>query len=294
MALNPHPAREMASAGETTAHAASEAPTPTTMRNGRHGEDAGAGGAEGEGGGVGGGASGSTGGMLPPRAPPERAAVRDGGYHPGPPRPGGPPLEFVLVVPRARLFDDRYPHGLEVFGPGDRERVVGRIRDHGFFVERRHAERDLTLKQVIPYAVLERDGALFLMRRLGKGGEARLHGKLSVGVGGHVNPVDGAADPLEEGLRREIEEEVEVEGGWDAAPVGILNDDATAVGAVHFGLVYRVRAKGPARVREREALEGGFEPRSAVLERLRSDRSRFETWSALLLDRLDEVIPSAT
>lgn len=194
------------------------------------------------------------------------------------------------MVPRARLFDDRYPHGFEPFGPGDRDRVLSRIRDHGHFVERRHAERDPMLKQVIPYALLERGGEVFLMRRLPRGGEARLHGKLSVGVGGHINPVDGAEDALEAGLRREVEEEVEVEGGWSAEPVGILNDDATAVGAVHFGLVYRVRAGGAVRVREKDALEGSFAPRAEVLRLLREERGRFETWSALLLDHLDEVL----
>ena len=200
-------------------------------------------------------------------------------------------MEFVLVVPRARLFDDRYPHGFEPFGAGDRERILRRVRDHGFFVERRQAERDPSLKQVIPYALFERDGEIFLMRRLAKGGEARLHGKLSVGVGGHINPVDGDADPLEAGLRREVEEEVEVEGTWEATPVGILNDDATAVGAVHFGLVYRVRPPGPVRVREKDALEGAFTSRDEVQRLLREERPRFETWSALLLDRAGEILP---
>jgi len=195
-------------------------------------------------------------------------------------------LEFVLVVPRARLFDDHYPHGFEPFPPGGRERVIERIREHGFFVERRHAERDPSLKQVIPYALFEREGALFLMRRLPKGGEARLHGKLSVGVGGHINPVDGAEDALAAGLRREVEEEVAVDGPWTAEPLGILNDDATPVGAVHFGLVYRVRPAGDVQVREKDALEGTFTPREEVLRLLRDERPRFETWSALLLDGL--------
>jgi predicted NUDIX family phosphoesterase len=198
-------------------------------------------------------------------------------------------LEFVLVVPRARLFDDHYPHGFEPFAPGGRDRVLERVREHGFFVERRHAERDPALKQVIPYALFEREGSIFLMRRLPKGGEARLHGKLSVGVGGHINPVDGAADALEAGLRREVEEEVEVAGPWSAVPVGILNDDATPVGAVHFGLVYRVRPEGSVAVREKDALEGSFAPRAEVLRLLREERPRFETWSALLLDRLDDI-----
>ena len=202
-------------------------------------------------------------------------------------------MEFVLVVPRQRLFDDRYPHGFEPFtdGGGEREGVLERIAAHGYFVERRHAERDPMLKQVIPYALFERGtgGELFLMRRLGKGGEARLHGKMSVGVGGHINPVDGASDPLRAGLEREVEEEVEVDGAWEASPVGILNDDATAVGAVHFGLVYRVRTEGAVRVRETDALEGAFTPREEVLRLLREERPRFETWSALLLDRLAEI-----
>ena len=201
-------------------------------------------------------------------------------------------MEFVLVVPRARLFEERTPHGFEPFtaeAEGERERVLVRIREHAFFVERRHAEQDPSMKQVIPYALFQRDGGIFLMRRLPKGGEARLHGKLSVGVGGHVNPVDGAQDALAAGLRREVEEEVEVEGPWEAVPAGILNDDTTAVGAVHFGLVYRVRPAGPVRVRERDALEGSFAPRAEVLRLLREERDRFETWSALLLDRLDEI-----
>ena len=204
-------------------------------------------------------------------------------------------MEFVLVVPRARLFDDRYPHGFEPFRPGDRERLLERVREHGFFVERRQAERDPMLKQVIPYALLDRGDDVFLMRRLPRGGEARLHGKLSVGVGGHVNPVDGAADALDAldaGLRREVVEEVEVEGHWEASPVGLINDDATPVGAVHFGLVYRVRVEGEVRVRERDALEGSFSPRTEVLARLARERDRFETWSALLLDRLDEAVPA--
>ena len=201
-------------------------------------------------------------------------------------------MEFVLVVPRERLFDGRTPHGFEPFpesGGGERERVLSRIREHGFFVERRHAEKDPSMKQVIPYALFERDGGIFLMRRLPRGGEARLHGKLSVGVGGHINPVDGAEDALAAGLRREVEEEVEVEGTWEAVPAGILNDDTTAVGSVHFGLVYRVRPSGSVRVRERDALEGSFAPRAEVLRLLREERERFESWSALLLDRIEEI-----
>jgi predicted NUDIX family phosphoesterase len=199
-------------------------------------------------------------------------------------------LEFVLVVPRHHLFTDRYPHGFEPLDDAGRASYLQRIHEHGYFVERRHAEEDKSLKQIIPYALFERGGEVFLMRRLGSGGEARLHGKLSVGVGGHINPVDGAEDALEAGLQREIDEEVDVAGPWDATPVGILNDDSTAVGAVHFGLVYRVSTKADVTIREQDALEGGFTAKNEVLQLLSDERDRFETWSALLLDRLDELI----
>jgi predicted NUDIX family phosphoesterase len=58
---------------------------------------------------------------------------------------------------------------------------------------------------------------------------------------------------------------------------------------VHFGLVYRVRVAGEVRVRETDALEGAFTPRAEVLRLLREERPRFETWSALLLDRVGEL-----
>ena len=45
------------------------------------------------------------------------------------------------------------------------------------------------------------------------GGDARLHGKASIGVGGHLNPVDDGEDALMAGLRREWAEELEAE--WE-------------------------------------------------------------------------------
>src|SRR6185436_19800198 len=131
--------------------------------------------------------------------------------------------------------------------------------------ERRHAEIDAALKQIIPYCVVARvrggDREVFLTRRTTKGGDARLFGKRSIGIGGHLNPVDGpeaAADVLALGLRREIEEELSFEGPRTVRAIGVLNDDSTDVGSVHFGLVHVVRAEGDVRVRETDMLSGGF------------------------------------
>jgi predicted NUDIX family phosphoesterase len=196
-------------------------------------------------------------------------------------------LEFVWVVKREDLFRGRTPHGLERLDPAAWQERCALIRERGFFVERRHAERDWTLKQPIPYCVVVRGGEVLRTRRLAKGGERRLHGKLSIGIGGHINPEDApdaAADLLANGLRREIEEELVVRGGFAVRPLGLLNDDTTEVGAVHVGLVHAVEIEGDVAIRETDALEGAFVGVEELAASCRADRAGYETWSALVIE----------
>jgi predicted NUDIX family phosphoesterase len=207
-------------------------------------------------------------------------------------------MEFVFVVPRGDLFPDCYPQGFTAFGASLSEAVFeDSVRRHGFFVQREHAERNPGLKQVIPYTVVIRGTDVLLLRRLRTGGESRLHHKLSIGVGGHINPQDAgpfesaggfATDLLEAGARREIEEELHVSGASTLRRVGILNDDSNPVGAVHVGLVQTLHVEGDVRVREEDMLEGRF-ARPDELRRLLREGANFETWSARLIERLDEL-----
>ena len=97
------------------------------------------------------------------------------------------------------------------------------------------------------------------MHRTDAGGDARLHGKASIGVGGHLNPVDDGEDALMAGLRREWHEELETDWEPEFELVGLLNDDSNPVGAVHLGVVFVVEAAGrPVRVREHDKLVGAF------------------------------------
>jgi predicted NUDIX family phosphoesterase len=132
---------------------------------------------------------------------------------------------------------------------------------------------------------------VFLLRRTKRGGEARLHGLHSIGVGGHINPVDEeVGDVIEAGAEREMAEEIVLEAEATREPVGVINDDASPVGSVHFGIVYRVELETPsARVRETDQLEGEWVTRTALMELVREDRDRFETWSSLIVDRLDDI-----
>ena len=203
-------------------------------------------------------------------------------------------LEFVYVVKRTDLFPRSTPHGLDVLDAGRRDSLLTCMRERGFFVERRHAETDPSLKQVIPYCVVVRGREVFLMRRLSGGGEARLRGKRSIGVGGHVNPIDEdlaeGEDVIQAGMLRELDEEVRLPPSWTTQAVGLLNDDTTEVGSVHVGLVQVVRVDGEVAVRETDLLEGSFVTLAALKELCRAERSSFETWTALLIDCLDEVL----
>ena len=205
-------------------------------------------------------------------------------------------MEFVYVVSRKLLFPDCYPQGLVNF-TSTQERVDfdELIRKDGFFVERDYAERTPELKQVIPYTVFRVDGQILVMRRLKAGGESRLHDKLSLGVGGHINPVDSEkenADPISFGTRREIEEEINIDGSYELRTVGFLNDDSNPVGAVHLGVVQFAEVSGTLEIREKDMLEGRFVAPESLHELLKRGEN-FETWSSILIENLGELKPNS-
>lgn len=214
-------------------------------------------------------------------------------------------MEFVYVVPRGTLFPDHYPHGFQPFGVEGAacpaREALGRALQEGFFVERPYAERTPALKQLIPYCLVVCDGRILLVKRTKRGGEARLHDKHSIGIGGHINPEDverrseGSAgsprelDVVAAGTQREIAEELDVKGTYEVRRVGLLNDDSNPVGAVHVGVVQLVVVQGSVEIREKDALEGRLiDPKE--LQALRASGANFETWSSMLLDRLPELL----
>ncbi len=186
--------------------------------------------------------------------------------------------ERVLVIDRSVLMEDPGWNGVRTADVGDFEALV---LHHGRFVLRAKAELDRRLKQVIPYLVL-RDGArYFLMRRTRAGGDARLHDRLSIGVGGHLNPGDG---DLAGGLAREWAEELLADFVPDFQLVGLLNDDSTDVGSVHLGAVYVADAAGRSvAVRETDKLAGAF----ATPAKVASSVERLESWSAIVFEYLE-------
>ena len=149
--------------------------------------------------------------------------------------------EHVLVVPTEIFRQLGYFQGFST----DVEKYLGELfkPEHTSYRPRSEMEEDPEFKQLIPYVIFRHTDpqgqqSIFVYTR-GKGGEKRLHAKRSVGIGGHISSVDaGNGSPYEEGMRRELEEEVSIDTKYTAKCVGLINDDETEVGRVHLGVVH--------------------------------------------------------
>lgn len=185
--------------------------------------------------------------------------------------------EQVMVVEREAIAPWLVERGFVV----DRaDEILDRINDLHFFIDRPTAEVSPQYKQIIPYVLLRRGGSWFLLQRTARQTEARLHHKLSLGIGGHINP---ETPDLLDGLHKELEEEVEVDGDYDLTFAGILNDDSTEVGSVHLGAVFVLEVLGgDVRVRETEKMTGRWIETAG----LAASRESMETWSQIAYDAL--------
>lgn len=159
------------------------------------------------------------------------------------------------------------------------EEILFLISTTHFFIDRAIAEASPRYRQIIPYVVIIHGNRFFVTRRLRAGNEARLHDKVSLGIGGHVNP----GHDLLEGLQKELEEEVTIDGDFEITFAGIINDESTEVGRVHLGAVYLLRSETDSvQVRETEKIRGGWQS----LAQLRELRDAMESWSQLVLDQI--------
>jgi predicted NUDIX family phosphoesterase len=187
-------------------------------------------------------------------------------------------VEHVLVVPRDLVPDQASWYGLRTEGI---DAFLAVVMDHGRYEPRAAMEVDPSFKQIIPYLVLRDAERYFLMRRTKAGGDARLHDRWSIGVGGHVDPGD---DGVAGGLRREWHEELVADFEPVFTPYALLNDDTTEVGAVHLGVVILAEAEGrPVSVRETEKLSGAF----ATPAEIAAGAEHLETWSRIVFDALE-------
>ncbi|GEM47575.1 NUDIX hydrolase [Deinococcus cellulosilyticus] len=184
-------------------------------------------------------------------------------------------MEYVYAVPTALL-----PKPSPQLQPVTPE-LYEILSTRGTFLPRPEAEQDETHRQVIPYVITEHAGEYLVMHRTKAGGDQRLHLKYTLGVGGHINPIDEADDPIQAGLEREIEEEIEAQI-TSMKLLGLILMDDTPVSRVHVGLLYLAQSKNAPLVRETEKLQGEMRPRHQI----RDLYDALESWSQLAFDAL--------
>lgn len=198
--------------------------------------------------------------------------------------------ENILVIPRD-LFDRLGSfQGLSL----EADRYVPALLDpaNNLFLPRGAAEQDPTHKQIIPYLVIRHQGRILHYVRGKSGGEARLHAKGSIGIGGHINDGDAGqahfnADAYRRAVERELNEELSIPGAWRHRIAALINDDESEVGRVHLGVVHVVEVDSPDISPREDAIRDlGFLSREELLPR----REQLESWSQICLGGLDRLL----
>lgn len=194
--------------------------------------------------------------------------------------------ENVLVVPTSGIN----PLLTGVFTANNLDRCLKFILANYSFRDRALVEEDPSFKQIIPYVVVRHGSRYLLTQRTSRQTERRLHGKFSVGIGGHINDTESLAPGqtaehiIEAGLERELNEEIHLRGQRQSLTLaGIISDDSTPVGQVHLGLVFVLETDSPDfAVNEADLMTAEW----ATLETLQERLDRMETWSQIALERI--------
>jgi len=153
-------------------------------------------------------------------------------------------------------------------------------------VDRAYCESDTSLRQIIPYILcIDDDYRVFTYSRGGAGGEGRLIGNLSIGLGGHMDEAIPAATNFATWLSIEGNRELAEEAGLPEQTLSFthLLADTNEVGCVHCGVVairYVSAAEKAAINPEAGQIDNSEWLTIAELEKV---QERLEGWSKLAL-----------
>ena len=184
----------------------------------------------------------------------------------------------------------------------DYEYMISLLNDMwetGGSVQRRgDMEKDMSYLQPIPYTIIKQGSKYFAYTRLEGGGEARLHGKTSIGAGGHMDPIDNAWNfehLLAVNNARELEEELfildengkEIDNHYELSKestiAGLGYTDVSSVDAVHLAVysIITIPESYDVKVKETDVLKGEFK----TLEQIK--KMNLENWSKMALSVLN-------
>lgn len=195
--------------------------------------------------------------------------------------------ECVMVIPRSVMVD--VLGDFQGFMPiHHTQKVLDLLHsNHLKYCPRSEMEKDPAYKQLIPYCVFRCEDSVFVYQRGSGQGESRLHGKWSMGIGGHVSSDDGdlGAASYDAGLQRELSEEVDIlrSDPFFQKCVGFINDDSNEVGEVHLGVVHVFSLLHPLLFAREPSIRCGKFVRVCDL-----NRDDFESWSQICIDVIKE------
>lgn len=166
----------------------------------------------------------------------------------------------------------------------DNKEILEELLEESYFVFRKFAEYNPKYLQLIPYVLIQHEDTFFVVTRTG--GDERLVGKVSAGMGGHINPED--EDDGEKVLTNNIERELKEELYIDLSKTisceykGLLRytDPDDVVSQDHMGVFYVLKTNdSKVRVKETDKMEGRFitkEEAAALID-------KSESWSHTLI-----------
>jgi predicted NUDIX family phosphoesterase len=196
--------------------------------------------------------------------------------------------EYVLAFPTEVLDHIGAFQGIS-FEVDKYLEVILNPKNHTF-IKRKDAENDPAYKQLIPYALFLCENNFFVYRRGKLLGEKRLLGNYSLGIGGHISVTDPGlfGSSYEDGLKRELNEEVFIDSPYRQRIAALLNDNSNDVGKVHFGIVHILTLEKPlVRPKEKSINETKF----LGLGELQQDIDKFENWSKICIQNIQHLIP---
>jgi predicted NUDIX family phosphoesterase len=206
--------------------------------------------------------------------------------------------EQVLCVEREAIEAYAYPFSGFTRDMNYWQQLRGLRPDAFSFVKRDKCETDPGLKQIIPYAIVH-GSYLLTYWRSKEGAEQRLHGKRSIGIGGHINLGDrdaldgdiGLLNLIKSGTERELDEELRLvadgdECKYQVSLAGFVNDDSNQVGSVHLGVVLLVNVGGGNEITSKHSdnEQASFENPAKYFGYYNPEvHEQFEGWSKTLL-----------
>jgi len=193
--------------------------------------------------------------------------------------------EYVLVFPASLLKELGYFQGLCF----DIRKYMNAIHRNDRFMKRKDVETNYNYKQLIPYVILNYDDGIFSYRRGVLLSEERLLNNYSIGIGGHIS----ISDPnlftatYDEGMNREIREELYINTEYDDNVVALLNDDSNEVSKAHFGIIHVFKLNKPL-VRKKE--KSINEPIFVSIKELKKNINKYENWSKICINNIEKLL----